>query len=247
MQATTAIRRLTRRTLPLEFRQAVAQMRRQRRDRAAGVAFARRSGGEEWSAAITLSQPIMPSPLFQNKLSNLGLGSSLVDLSLIEPGDVWSFWDRVGKPAPRNGFVEGRNLVDGRLVRQVGGGLCQLSSLLYHLALLGGLEIVERHAHSIDIYREEDRFTPLGADATVVWGFKDLRLRNPHQLAVSIRCVVEGDRLRGEIRSPAPLAERDVLFIREGAPSNRVHVRTIVNGIDLIETEYIQYQGMALS
>ena len=142
-----------------------------------------------------LEQTVFRGQFYENKLSNLRRGAASIDQSVIEPGGQWSFWRRLGKPSVRRGYLEGRTIMGDRLVRQVGGGLCQLSSLVHHLALLGGLEIVERHAHSIDIYREEERHTPLGADATVVWGFKDLRLRNPHPFAVSIGCAVDGHRL----------------------------------------------------
>jgi vancomycin resistance protein VanW len=143
--------------------------------------------------------------------------------------------------------VAGRNIVDGRLVRQTGGGLCQLSSLLHHLALLGGLEVEERHAHSLDIYREDERFTPLGADATVVWGFKDLRLRNPHPSPVAVACRVDGTRLVSQIRCAAPLPARNVSFVREPASPGRVRVWTVVDGAARGETEYEQRPGLALA
>jgi vancomycin resistance protein VanW len=215
MRAADVLRRLARRAVPLELRQSLAQRRRTRRDAARDAAFHCARGGEAWPVAVALWQPVMPSAVLEAKLSNLRRGVSLVDRAVIEPGATWSFWHEVGRPTARNGFLEGRNLVDGRLVRQVGGGLCQLSGLVHHLALLAGLEIVERHAHSVDIYHEEERHTPLGADATVVWGFKDLRLRNPHPFAVSLGCSVEGDRLHGHVRGAGTIPVRSVTFVRE--------------------------------
>ena len=44
---------------------------------------------------------------------------------------------------------------------------------IFHLALLFlKLEIIERHQHSVDIYTEENRYTPLGTDASVFLGTK---------------------------------------------------------------------------
>ncbi|HYH82519.1 MAG TPA: VanW family protein [Longimicrobium sp.] len=247
MRASDVLRRLVRRAVPLELRAGLAHARRARSDRARGIAFAEARGGGEWPVRVELWQRVMPSTVLEAKLANLRLGASLVDRSAVEPGARWSFWHRVGRPGAARGFREGRNIVDGRLVKQVGGGLCQLSSLLYHLALLGGLEVEERHAHSLDIYREEERFTPLGADATVVWGFKDLRLRNPHAAAVSIGCRVEGDRLIGELRSASELPARSVAFVREPASPGRVRVWAVVDGAACAETEYEQRQGLALA
>lgn len=246
MRAPDVLRRIARRAVPLELRQALAQRRRDRRDRADGAGFHCARGGEAWEVAVELWQPVMPSAVLQAKLANLRRGAALLDGAVIEPGARWSFWHQVGRPSARNGFQHGRNLVDGRLVRQVGGGLCQLSGLAYHLALLGGLEVVERHAHSIDIYRDDERHTPLGADATVVWGFKDLRLSNPHPFAVSLGCAVDGLRLRGQIRGAGPLTPRSVTFARDPLSAGRLRVRTEVDGAPVGETEYEHRQGLDL-
>jgi vancomycin resistance protein VanW len=247
MSPTDVLRRLARRVVPLEVRKGIANARRTARDRARGIAFGEGRGGGEWPVRVELCQRVMPSSVLEAKLANLRLGARLLDGSVMEPGGRWSFWHRVGRPRAARGFVQGRTIVDGRLVKQVGGGLCQLSSLLYHLALLGGLEVEERHAHSLDIYREDERFTPLGADATVVWGVKDLRLRNPHPFVVSIAVRVDGTRLLGEIRSEEAIPGRAVDFVREPAGTGRVRVWTVVDGASVRETEYEQRPGLALA
>jgi hypothetical protein len=87
-----------------------------------------------------------------------------------------SFWHVVGRPSVARGFLPGRSLLAGELRPDYGGGLCQLSGLIYYASLMAGLTIVERHPHSRDIYDEQMRYAPLGADATVAYGFKDLRV-----------------------------------------------------------------------
>jgi hypothetical protein len=49
---------------------------------------------------------------------------------------------------------------------------------VYHIGIIAGLDIIERYNHSVDIYTDDTRFAPLGTDATVVYGYKDLRIRN---------------------------------------------------------------------
>jgi len=247
MRVMTIPRRLARRVLPLGVRQALSHARRAMRDRAAGLRFGRARGGERWPAWAEIAQPVMPSATLEAKLANLRLGISRIDGSVIEPGGCWSFWDRVGRPSARRGFAKGRTLVDGRLVIQTGGGLCQLSGLIHHLALSSGLEVGERHAHSIDIYREEERFTPLGADATVVWGVKDLRIRNPHPFSVAIACTVDGDRVAACLRSEQPIEERTVEFVREPAAAGRVRVWTVIDDVRSGETEYERREGLPLA
>ncbi|HET7229483.1 MAG TPA: VanW family protein [Longimicrobium sp.] len=247
MRAASVLRQIARRAVPLEMRKSLAHLRRAGRDRARGIVFTEARGGGEWPVCVELCQRVMPSPVIEAKLANLRLGASLIDGSLLEGGERWSFWHRVGRPRGRRGFARGRNLVDGRLVAATGGGLCQLSSLIHHLALLGGLEIEERHAHSIDIYHEAQRFTPLGADATVVWGVKDLRLRNPHPFAVSIAVRVEGTTLTGQIRAAGPVLPLEVRFVREAVSPGRVRVWTLVDGTARGATEYEQRPGLALA
>jgi vancomycin resistance protein VanW len=240
------LRRFLRVGVPMELQQFYARTARAYRDRVKGIRFPNDSGGRDWPIRRELTQVVIRSQLYENKLSNLRRGAAAIDGSLIEPGSSWSFWRRVGKPSRSNGFLEGRNIVDGRLQRQVGGGLCQLSSLIYHLALLGGLEIIERHAHSVDIYRENERFTPLGADATVVWGFKDLRLRNPYQFPISVGCLFQDERLAGQIRSEKAIPLPEVSFVREELAPGRVRVLTMVSSHMHGVTEYDQRPGLGL-
>ena len=73
------------------------------------------------------------------------------------------------------GFVKGRELREGCIIPNVGGGLCQVSNALYDAALQAGHEIVERHAHTQVI---AGSLAEQGRDATVFWNYVDLRFRS---------------------------------------------------------------------
>ena len=242
------LRQWLRRILPLSTRQWIANVRRRLRDIQSGIRLetSRAADLSGYALHAELTQPIMPSALFENKLANLRRGAHLLNLSRIQPQQKWSFWHTIGAPTQANGFVVGRNLVNGELTRQIGGGLCQPSSLMYHLALLSGLIIVERHPHSIDIYEEKDRFTPLGADATVVWGFKDLRLNNPHDVDVIFECVVHEHLITGRVYASRQLPDYRTEFIRQSLTATHVQVDTMVNDALQTQTTYEQKQGLAL-
>jgi vancomycin resistance protein YoaR len=62
-----------------------------------------------------------------------------------------------------------------------GGGLCQVSSTLYNALLMAGCTIVERHRHFQPV-----TYVPLGLDATIKYGKKDLKIKNPHQFDLKI-------------------------------------------------------------
>ena len=188
------------------------------RDRSNGVGgkFARGSGSEKpgFRQALALSQPIRPTATLENKLINIRLACSRIEPVVVQPGEIFSFWKIVGRPAEHNGFRRSRNIVEGQLSEDVGGGLCQVSGILYHLALIAGLTVTERHPHSLDIYREEERHTPLGADATVVFGYKDLRFKNDFPFPVAFSFEITDNRLTCKLMSDVLIPENKIEFRR---------------------------------
>ncbi|WP_308006019.1 VanW family protein [uncultured Chryseobacterium sp.] len=139
---------------------------------------------------IELRQVIKKGEFYENKLHNLKIVGEKINHLIIHPNEVFSFWKLTGKPSKSNGFKEGRNLIKDHISSDFGGGICQFSSILYFLALQSGLKIIERFPHSIDIYKDHERFTPLGSDCTVVYGYKDLQLQNPFSFPVQLQCSV---------------------------------------------------------
>jgi vancomycin resistance protein YoaR len=64
-------------------------------------------------------------------------------------------------------------ILDGKLVPDWGGGVCQVSSTLYNAVLLADMDIVDRSNHGRAI-----GYVPLGFDATVVDNQIDFKFRN---------------------------------------------------------------------
>jgi vancomycin resistance protein VanW len=127
---------------------------------------------------IVERQIIKRGDFFEHKLNNIRLTTSKISGIVIKPNAVFSFWHLVGNPSERNGFQKSRIIRNGQVDFEVGGGVCQVSGIVYLAALKAGLKIVERHNHSVDIYEEHERIAPLGSDATVVYGSKDLQFIN---------------------------------------------------------------------
>ncbi len=76
-----------------------------------------------------------------------------------------------------------------------------------------GLKILERHPHSRDIYDDRTRFTPLGADATVSFGFKDLRVLNNLPTPFCFNASVAPDRISVALCSPEHIEKHIVEFV----------------------------------
>ena len=165
--------------------------------------------------SLSLEQAIFASHLASNKVDNMALAIKSITPVLIRPGEIFSFWKIIGPATPQKGFKPGRNLENGVLVEGFGGGLCQLAGIIYHLSLIGGLEVVERHHHSLDIYDEHERYTPLGADATVVYPYKDLRLRNSFDGWIFFSFELEPTRLKANLHSEKKIVPLEIHFDRK--------------------------------
>lgn len=168
----------------------------------------------DWHCHV-LIQPIRPGATFENKLANLQLASAAITGIKLQPGEIFSFWEIVGRPSNRRGYRASRNIVGGQLSSEVGGGLCQVSGIIYQLCLIAGLEIRERFPHSLDIYTEAERFAPLGADATVVFGYKDLRLANPFPFSLVFQIEISNCELHFKLFTPQPIQLKKLEFRSE--------------------------------
>ena len=161
---------------------------------------------------VEITQAAKTTPTTLNKIHNLSLAIKQINYITIHPGQVFSFWKLVGNPSQKNGYQKSRSIVNGEMETAVGGGLCQLSGLIYFLAIKAGLTIMERHAHSLDIYTEEERFTPLGSDATVVYGYKDLRFQNPFDFPIQLQFSLSETTLSGVFLSKEKIQPGEIEF-----------------------------------
>lgn len=153
--------------------------------------------------------------LQKNKVVNLRLAVARLDGLILEPGQTFSYWRLIGKPTRRKGYKEGMVLFLGRIGSDVGGGLCQLSNLIFWMTLHTPLTVVERYRHSHDVFPDANRTQPFGSGATCAYPHRDLMIRNetdqPFQL-----CLRVGDtHLEGAWRAMEPpeyryeIVERD--------------------------------------
>ena len=140
--------------------------------------------------------------LQQNKADNIRLACSRIDGLIVRPGESFSFWRLVGKTSKRNGFSEGRVLVNGKLTSGLGGGLCNLANTLHILFMHSPMTITELHHHSDALAPDPDGIRkPYSAGTSVNYNYLDLRFRNDTDTAVQICARCEGDTLIAELRS----------------------------------------------
>ena len=136
----------------------------------------------------------------EGKRTNVSLGAAAVDGLVVRPGEVFSFCRTVGPTTRRRGYAPGLEMHDQQFTKAHGGGLCQLSNLLFGLAVYADAAIVERHRHSFDLFPDTDRSVPFGFGATVFYNHVDFQFRNTLEQPMLLRTWIDSDVLRGQVR-----------------------------------------------
>jgi vancomycin resistance protein YoaR len=225
-------RSVARRAVPVALRWRIRQALRSLSDRRARIAFVyRRDGPAGFEHRICVyTRPLICYPrqerAFAGKRRNIEIALAAVDGLRIAPGEMFSFWRCVGRPTQRAGYRRAAALKDGVLTEDIGGALCLVSTVLYNVALLAGMEIVERRCHSVDTYGPS-RYFELGRDAAVEYAYIDLRFRNPHQAPLSVCARIEDGMVVAELRCPTAIAlQIDIAVDRPMVDNERILVRT---------------------
>ena len=139
------------------------------------------------------------------KVTNLKIAAKHLNKIVIKPNEIFSFWKIVGKPTYKKGYLDGLVLCpDGSFTYGVGGGLCQMSNLIYWMALHTPLEITERHRHSHDAFPDVNRTLPFGSGATCVYNYMDLQIYNRTKFKYQFIINVTKKNLEGEVRCTRP-------------------------------------------
>lgn len=126
-----------------------------------------------------------------NRSNNIILSSAKLNGLVLMPGEEFSYNQAVGQRTRAAGFREAGAYSNGKVVQEVGGGICQVSSTLYNAVLYANLEIVERTNHYFN-----PGYVKAGLDATVSWGGPDFRFRNNRNYPIRIVTDTSGKKLK---------------------------------------------------
>lgn len=157
---------------------------------------------------------------------NLKLSTQALNGTIVNPGQEFSFNETTGPRSTEKGYQPATAYLNGEIVQEPGGGVCQVSSTLYNTVVFAGLKSTERHAHSY----EPSYVTP-GEDAAVSYGGPDFKFVNNSDYPIAIKasfsdqkvtCSIygipvldEGVKVRmesektAELDPPAPTYEED--------------------------------------
>ncbi|MCJ7796808.1 MAG: VanW family protein [Thermoleophilia bacterium] len=131
------------------------------------------------------------------RVNNIRQVASILDGTIVRPGETFSFNQSVGPRTKAAGFDEAPVIRDGVLTPGVGGGICQVSTTLFNAAFFAGLPVVERRPHSFFI----DHY-PVGRDATVSYGAVDLKFRNDSDNVLLVSVTATDRSVRVSLAAP---------------------------------------------
>lgn len=160
--------------------------------------------------------------LQENKAVNLSIAAPKINRILIRPGEVFSFWNLVGKTSAGRGYKEGLTISGDKTGPGVGGGMCQMTNLIHWMVLHSDMEIVEHHHHDgLDLFPDYQRKIPFGTGTSIVYNYLDYRFRNTTDRTYQLIVYTSPEYLCGELRADKPqrnkyhIKAENVFFSRE--------------------------------
>lgn len=131
----------------------------------------------------------------QARIYNIRLGASKYNGHVIAPGEEFSFNNTLGEVSEASGFQSELVIKSGKLVREAGGGICQVSTTLFRAAIYSGLPILERRPHSFAVRY----YNPQGFDSTIYPGVVDLKFKNDTPGHIMLQSYISGTKITFEI------------------------------------------------
>ena len=139
------------------------------------------------------------SPKKVERTANVRLAASLVNGTILNPGEEFSYNKVVGPRTSERGFKAAAIFAQGEVVDGIGGGICQVSSTIYMAALRANMKITERKNHAFYV-----DYTPKGEDATVVYGSIDFRFKNTSAYPIKIVATSKNNYIRVQLMGTEP-------------------------------------------
>ena len=123
----------------------------------------------------------------RGRTENIKISVNAIDNTVLMPGEEFSFNDSTGPRSAEAGYKEASIIVGGEFTTGIGGGVCQVSTTLYQAALKSDMEITSRRNHGLPV-----SYVPMGQDATVSYGYIDLKFKNNKKYPIYIEGFVSG-------------------------------------------------------
>lgn len=130
----------------------------------------------------------------KNRNQNIRLAVDSLNGLILKPGEEFSFNNTTGNRTKEKGYQPAGAYRNGVLIEEPGGGVCQVSTTLYHAIIEVGFKTTERNAHSF-----APSYVEKGQDAMVSFdGYAgpDLKFKNTSGHTMAVRAALDGKSLK---------------------------------------------------
>lgn len=117
-----------------------------------------------------------------NRATNIQVVTNFVDGTVLMPGEEFSYSETSQKD--KSLYKEGNAYINNQVVKDIGGGICQVSTTLYRAVMKANIRSTERYNHSLTV-----GYSKPGLDATVAWGYLDYKFKNPYDFPIYIKGI----------------------------------------------------------
>lgn len=182
-----------------------------------------------------------------NKVFNLQLAGKQINHLLIKPKETFSFYIAVKDAEKKEKYRKGLTLVDGKIAFIEGGGLCQISNLLFQVFLNSSLTIVERHTHKVKDFPDPMEDTPKGIDSAIAEGFLDLKVRNDTENTFQISITFDDEYIyakllaQNKIESEYKIKNENLKYIRN---SDKIYEQVDIYRQEIKEKKVIKEEKL---
>lgn len=118
-------------------------------------------------------QSMTYSNTWNNSWKNIVTSATYLDGTVLAPGETFSWFSVMGPCDYSQGYIDSDGYEGNKVVQVPGGGICFTSTNLHMCARSAGMDIVERHDHSMPVW-----YAARGDEATVSYGSYDLKFTN---------------------------------------------------------------------
>lgn len=127
----------------------------------------------------------------KNRRHNIKVGADQLNGLLIRPAEEFSLVKALGKTDAKAGYLPELVIKGNKTIPEYGGGLCQIGTTTFRVALNAGLPILERQPHSYRV----SYYEPAGMDATIYNPRPDFRFLNDTGEWILFQTKISGDKL----------------------------------------------------
>lgn len=133
---------------------------------------------------------------YSSRGHNIQVGASRINGICLLPGEKASFDQIIHDNSDGQHFQAAGSYLNGKTVQTEGGGICQISTTAYNALLRAGITPSKRYPHSMPVH-----YVPLGLDAAISAGVKDLEVTNNMDVPIVIRMFTKGNTLTARVVS----------------------------------------------